>query len=54
MQMEGPTSTNKNHLPFVTEWHIKLHKMLSSINASRKLFCSAMPPEDGRPGKCAG
>jgi hypothetical protein len=29
----------------------KLHKMLSLINASRKMSGSALPPEEGRPAK---
>jgi hypothetical protein len=42
---------NKNHLlvPFITEWHINLHKMLSLINASRKMSGSALTPKKGRP-----
>jgi hypothetical protein len=48
--MEEPAFPNKFFtLPFVTEWHINLHKMLSLINAKRKMPASSLIPEERRP-----
>jgi hypothetical protein len=49
--VEEFTSTKKNLLPFITEWHLNMHNMLSLINASGKMSGSVLPPEKGRPAK---